>query len=184
MLIKNTKDLSNHKHLQSDVCVSLRHNTLSPSILAQTWPSNITGRGGSQRGGSRWGRTAQFPLLRLLLFIFFRFSSLWGHGVLFSGIFRQVLSRVGHTLWSMIVLPPGWVLYPQNLHFAFLDFLWFFSYLYWDCPAADSEAGLSVLLRRSTDCWVVSRICSLAILSARVGSRGASAKILLCCLWL
>ena len=44
MLIKNTKDLSNHKHLHNDVCVSLRHNTLSPSILAQTCLSNITGR--------------------------------------------------------------------------------------------------------------------------------------------
>ena len=28
-----------HKHLHNDVCVSLRHNTLSPSILAQTCPS-------------------------------------------------------------------------------------------------------------------------------------------------
>ena len=41
MLIKNSKDLSNHKHLHNDVCVSLHHNTLSPSILAQACPSHI-----------------------------------------------------------------------------------------------------------------------------------------------
>ena len=59
MLIKNSKDLSNHKHLHNDVCVSLRHNTLSPSILAQTCHS---GRRVPRRRVP-WGKTIKFSLL-------------------------------------------------------------------------------------------------------------------------
>ena len=62
MLIKNSKDLSNHKHLHNDVCVSLRHNTLSPSILAQTCPSGSR----DPRSRDRWGKTLPFPLLTSL----------------------------------------------------------------------------------------------------------------------
>ena len=36
-----------HKHLHNDVCVSLRHNTLSPQL-----PRHAPQGGGSQRGGS------------------------------------------------------------------------------------------------------------------------------------
>ena len=66
LILKNAykKIAKYHKHLHNGVCVSLRHNTLSPSILAQTCPSNIA-KWGEQRWRGRWLSTRQFPLLLL-----------------------------------------------------------------------------------------------------------------------
>ena len=55
--LKYLPTLRSIKSNHNDVCVSLRHNTLSPSILAQTCPLQSGGSGG---GGSRESKLSLF----------------------------------------------------------------------------------------------------------------------------
>ena len=108
-------DTSNHV----DVCVSLRHNTLSPSILAQTCPS------GSRVPRSRvpCSKTLTFPLLGLLVLVACKVAA--SHTFYFliradTHIFiQEFISIANHVLWTLTKWSPRCSWFPNNFVIKF-----------------------------------------------------------------